>query len=91
MDELSNAERELVALGAALGSNCVPCLELHVPEARKAGLSDPQINEAIRLADAVRRTPARKVLDAARRLVSAPDCAPEAGASAAGPEESCCG
>ena len=26
-EKLSSAERELVALGAALGSNCVPCIE----------------------------------------------------------------
>jgi 4-carboxymuconolactone decarboxylase len=70
MEKLSRAERELVALGAALGSNCVPCIEYHIPEARKAGISDRQINEAIRLADKVRQVPARKVLAAALDLVS---------------------
>lgn len=65
MDQLSNAERELVALGAALGSNCLPCMEYHIPEARKAGLSDRQISEAIRLANKVRQVPARAVLAAA--------------------------
>ena len=65
MDRLTSAERELVALGAALGSNCVPCIEYHIPEARKAGLSNRQINEAIHLADKVRQVPARKVLAAA--------------------------
>lgn len=91
MDGLSSAERELVALGAALGSNCVPCIEHHVPEARKAGLSDRQITEAIRLADAVRQAPARKVLDTALRLVSGPACASRADPAAAGPHEPCCG
>ena len=65
MSNLSPSERELVALGAAMGSNCVPCMEYHIPEARKAGLSDQQIGEAIRLADKVRQVPARKVLAAA--------------------------
>jgi AhpD family alkylhydroperoxidase len=37
MEKLSSAERGLVALGAALGGNCVPCFEYHIPEARKAG------------------------------------------------------
>lgn len=69
MDKLNSAERELVALGAALGSNCVPCIEYHIPEARKAGLTDRQINEAIGLADKVRQVPARKVLAAARGLL----------------------
>ena len=70
MEKLSSAERELVALGAALGSNCVPCIEYHIPEARKAGISDRKINEAIRLADKVRQVPARKVLTAALGLLS---------------------
>ncbi len=67
---LESRERELVALGAAMGSNCVPCIEYHVPEAKKAGLTDAQIREAIRLADKVRKVPARKVLDAGLQLLS---------------------
>ena len=66
MDKLNKAEQELVAIGAALGSNCVPCIEFHVPEARKVGLSSGQIDEAVKLADTVRQVPARKVLAAAR-------------------------
>lgn len=70
MEKLTNAQRELVAIGAAIGSNCVPCIEYHVPEARKAGLTDRQIDEAIRLADKIRQVPARKVLTAALGLVA---------------------
>ena len=70
MDGLSDAQRELVALGAALGSNCVPCIEYHIPEARKAGLSDRQINDAIGLADKLRQVPAQKVLDTALDLLA---------------------
>jgi AhpD family alkylhydroperoxidase len=73
MNELNNRERELVALGAAMGSNCIPCIEYHIPEARKAGLAEAQISEAIRLADKVRQVPARKVLDTAQRMLSEPD------------------
>ena len=69
MDHLTPKERELVALGSALGSNCVPCIEYHIPEARKAGLTDSQLAEAIRLADKVRQVPARKVLEAATKLL----------------------
>ncbi len=69
MNALSPCEQELVALGAALGSNCIPCIEHHIPEARKAGLTDAQIADAIRLADALRQVPARKVLDAAARVL----------------------
>jgi 4-carboxymuconolactone decarboxylase len=69
MNELNDLERELVALGAAMGSNCISCIEYHIPEARKAGLTDSQISEAIRLADKVRQVPARKVLNTAQRML----------------------
>jgi len=62
MSELNGREQTLVALGAAVGSNCVPCVEYHVPEARKAGCSALQIKEAIEIADRVRRVPAGQVL-----------------------------
>ncbi len=62
MADLSNTERELVALGAAIASNCVLCAEFHIAEARKVGLTDSQIVEAVRLADKVRQVPAQKVL-----------------------------
>jgi 4-carboxymuconolactone decarboxylase len=65
MGELSSREQTLVALGAAIGSNCLPCIEYHVPEARRAGCSDVEIHEAVQIADKVRRVPARAVLEAA--------------------------
>ena len=69
MSDLSPRERELVALGAAMGSNCVPCVEYHIPEARKVGLTDSEIHEAIRIADKVRQVPARKVLQTSLKLL----------------------
>ncbi len=62
---LNPRERELVAIGAALASNCVPCIEYHIQAARKVGLSDAEIEEAIQYADKIRRVPAAKVLEAA--------------------------
>ena len=72
MQRLSVRERELASIGAAIGSNCVPCIEYHIPQARMAGLSDAQILEAVRLADKVRQVPARKVLEAAKALLEDP-------------------
>jgi len=101
MDRLSSVERELVALGAALGSNCVPCIEHHVPAAREAGLDDRQISEALRLADRIRRAPARKVFETAFNLLrasasGATEPAPgedtsQDAAPAGGADRSCCG
>ena len=72
MEGLTPRERELVAIGAAMGSNCVPCIEYHIPAARQAGVTDRQIRSAIRLADKVRQVPAKKVLDAAHALLGEP-------------------
>jgi 4-carboxymuconolactone decarboxylase len=71
MPQLSPRDRELVSLGAAMASNCVPCIEHHIPQARNAGLSDAEISEAIQLSDRVRQVPARKVLDVALQMMSA--------------------
>jgi AhpD family alkylhydroperoxidase len=70
MSYLTPREQELVSLAAAIGSNCVPCIEQHVPASRKAGLTDQQISEAIELADKLRQVPARKTLDTALGLLS---------------------
>lgn len=98
MDRLTNRERELVALGAALGSNCVPCIEYHIPQARKAGLSDGQINEAIHLADKVRQVPARKVLATALGMLGDANTATNTEQSGSGcaqatgeAQQACCG
>ena len=69
MSDLSPRDRELVALGAAMGSNCVPCVEYHIPESRRAGLTDPEIHAAIQHADKIRQVPARKTLQAALKLL----------------------
>jgi len=69
MTELTTKERELVAIGAAIGSNCVPCIEYHIPEAKKAGLSDAQIFAAIQIADTVKKVPAQKVIQTALELL----------------------
>jgi len=83
MSELNSREQELVALGAAIASNCVPKVEFHIPEARSARLSDTQIKEAVKIADKVRRVPARAVLQTAMsRLEESPkEMADPAGAA----------
>ena len=86
MTELTMKEKELVSLGAALGSNCVPCVTYHIRMSKKTGWSDRQIAEAIRLADQVRSVPAKQVLKTAfAQLDGSADS--ETGESA---PESCC-
>ena len=82
MNQLTSRERELVALGAAMGSNCVPCIEHHIQLSRKLDLSDLEIREAIELADKVRLVPAHDVLVAATNALEgtsdAKTCLPDA-------------
>lgn len=66
---LTLREKELTAIGAAIASNCVPCVEYHIPLGRRVGLSDLQIREAVELADKVRKVPADKVLQTALALL----------------------
>ena len=76
MSELTLRDRELVALGAALAANCIPCVEFHIPKAREAGITDTELSEVLALADKVRQVPAKKVLEVADRLVKGGDAEP---------------
>ena len=65
MGSLTEKEKELVALGAALGSNCIPCMVYHVAAIKKLGVEDAEIKEAVEVADKVRAVPAEQVLKTA--------------------------
>jgi len=94
MSALNPRERELVAIGAALASNCVPCIEHHIQAARKAGLADTEIEEAIQYADKIKRVPADKVRETAFCLLGKPVDEPKAAPAACCAEPSntknCC-
>ena len=57
----TEAVEELVAVGAAIASNCEPCLEYHVGRARELGVSDDDLVRAVQTARAVKAAPARNV------------------------------
>ena len=40
---LEQWEKELVAIGASMGTGCRPCLEHHLRAARHAVLTEPQL------------------------------------------------
>ena len=60
---------ELVALGAAIASNCEPCFKFHYDQARKLGVTDADMRLAVDLAQRVKDAPARSVLDLAHRYL----------------------
>jgi AhpD family alkylhydroperoxidase len=60
---------ELVAVGAAIASNCEPCLEHHVGKARELGVPDEDILRAVQTARVVKAAPARNVVRLAGELL----------------------
>ena len=65
----SKEQEELVAIGAAVAANCEPCLKYHFRKAEEAGLTDDQLRAAVTVAQKVKETPARLILEAADRLL----------------------
>lgn len=60
---------ELVAIGAAIASNCESCFKYHYDQARKLGISDMDMRYAVDLAQKVKDTPARAMLNLAERYL----------------------
>jgi len=75
---------ELVAIGAAIAANCEPCFKYHYDQARKLGVSDQDMRFVVDLAQKVKDTPARAMLDIAERYLG--PATPETKAAAS----SCC-
>lgn len=69
MNTLTPRELELVALGAAMGSNCALCVDYHIRESKRIGLTEQEIYAAIQVADNVRQVPANKALQTAVKLL----------------------
>ena len=60
---------ELVAIGAAIASNCEPCFKHHYDLARKLGVSANDMRHAVDLAQKVKDAPARAMLKLAGRYL----------------------
>jgi AhpD family alkylhydroperoxidase len=63
----SAAVAELVALGASIASNCMPCFDYHYQKARALGLSDEDISLAVRTALGVKQASGQAVMEVAER------------------------
>ena len=58
---LDKREVELIALGTSVAVNCQPCLQFHINEALKVGITIPEIKEAIQMGRTVRKGAAHKM------------------------------
>jgi AhpD family alkylhydroperoxidase len=57
---MDKKSQELIAIGASVTANCVPCFKFHFAIAREEGASDDDIREAVRVGRMVRKGAAKK-------------------------------
>jgi len=65
----TEAVAELVAIGAAVASNCEPCFKAHCDKARRLGVSREDMMRAVTTAQGVKEVPAKSVLGLAERYL----------------------
>jgi AhpD family alkylhydroperoxidase len=91
----TEAVAELVAIGAAIASNCEPCFKFHYDKAKKLGISREDMLRAVTTAQKVKDAPAKAVAELADRYLSrdAVEASVSASPEAAPKEKSsgCCG
>ena len=69
MGSLTDAQREFVALGAAIGAGCQPCTQYHVKAALKAGVGREEIVRALDQAQTVRQEGGVAVANVGRTML----------------------
>ena len=74
---MNESVKELVAIGAAMASNCEPCFRYHHDLARSLGVSRADMLEAVNVALAVKAAPHKRVVATAERYLAEGDRKPE--------------
>lgn len=52
--------KEMIAIGASVTANCIPCIRYHFSKAREVGLTEAEIKTAVHVGKSVRRGAAQK-------------------------------
>ena len=68
--QLTSQVKELIAISASIGGNCLPCLRYHFAEAKKLGVLIEEIKETIELAKLVKERPINDIYKLAEDLIS---------------------
>ena len=66
--KIDDKTKELIAIGASITAHCQPCLQYHVDQARRLGVDDQPIAEAIEVGKQVRRGAGAKMDALASKL-----------------------
>lgn len=70
LSQLDAKTSELIAIGASIGGNCLPCLRYHFVEALKLGCTIQQIEEAVNIGRMVKERPINDIYKLAEDLIS---------------------
>ena len=52
--------KEMIAIGASVTANCIPCIQYHYAKAIEAGLTEAEIRAAVQVGKQVRKGAAKK-------------------------------
>jgi len=52
--------KEMIAIGASVTANCIPCIQYHFAKAREAGVTENEIKTAVQVGKMVRKGAAQK-------------------------------
>lgn len=52
--------KEMIAIGASVTANCIPCIQYHFAKAREVGVTDAEIKAAVQVGKMVRKGAAHK-------------------------------
>ena len=63
--------KEMIAIGASVTANCIPCIQYHFAKAREAGVTDTEIKAAVQVGKLVRKGAAHKWDEEISALLSA--------------------
>jgi AhpD family alkylhydroperoxidase len=74
--KMNEKTKELIAIGASLAAHCQPCLSFHVDKARKLGIGEDEINEAIVVGRMIRKGAMSAMDRFAESVVAAPENKP---------------
>ena len=61
MSELDSKTKEMIAIGASIAGNCIPCLRYHFKEAVKQGCTKQEIREVFEISNIVKQRPINEI------------------------------
>ncbi len=67
---LEERTRELVALGASVAANCLPCFKYHFRKLNELEVTASEMEEAVNIARKVKENPPRHMEELADKLLS---------------------